>query len=179
MGVCSMRFPKTLITCALLFGAAAPVSAQQVSTNVVASETAWSVFFEETQGCWAVATAKESVNTRNGQVVAVRRGDILLYVTYVPDQNVSGQVSFTGGYPFKDDETIEVSVDGTKFEFFVQGEWAWTKSPDDDAKVIAAMRRGSNAVITAQSARGTVTKDTFSLLGFTAATEEAAKRCAG
>jgi hypothetical protein len=32
-------------------------------------------------------------------------------------------------------------------------------------------------VISAQSARGTLTKDTFSLLGFTAAVEDAEKRC--
>lgn len=172
-----MKFTRTLFTCAALL-CAAPLSAQQVSTNVVASETAWSVF-EETQGCWAEATAKESVNTRDGKVVAVRRGDILLYVTYVPDQNVSGQVSFTGGYPFKEDTPITVDVDGVKFELFVQGEWAWTKSAEDDQKIVAAMRRGSNAVVTAQSSRGTKTKDTFSLLGFTAATEEAAKRCSG
>jgi len=173
-----MKFPKTLITCAFLMGVAGPLSAQQVSTNMVASETAWSVF-EETQGCWAVAAAKESVNTRDGKVVAVRRGDILLYVTYVPDQNVAGQVSFTGGYPFKENSTITVDIDGTKFDFFVQGEWAWAKSADDDAKIVDAMRRGSSAVISAQSSRGTKTKDTFSLLGFTAATEEAAKRCSG
>jgi len=173
-----MKFPKTLITCTFLMGVAGPLSAQQVSTNVVASETAWSVF-EETQGCWAVATAKESVNTRDGKVVAVRRGDILLYVTYVPDQNVAGQVSFTGGYPFKENSTITVDIDGTKFDFFVQGEWAWAKSADDDAKIVDAMRRGSSAVISAQSSRGTKTKDTFSLLGFTAATEEVAKRCSG
>jgi hypothetical protein len=173
-----MKFPKTLAVCSALLLSAVPLSAQQVSTNVVASETAWSVF-EETQGCWAVATAKESVNRRDGRVVAVRRGDILLYVTYVPSQNVSGQVSFTGGYPFKEDSTITVDVDGTKFEFFVEGEWAWTKSKEDDAKVIAAMKRGSTAIVSAQSSRGTQTADTFSLLGFTAATEEAAKRCAG
>ncbi len=173
-----MKFPKTLAVCSALLLSAVPLSAQQVSTNVVASETAWSVF-EETQGCWAVATAKESVNRRDGRVVAVRRGDILLYVTYVPSQNVSGQVSFTGGYPFKEDSTITVDVDGTKFEFFVEGEWAWTKSKEDDAKVIAAMKRGSTAIVSAQSSRGTQTADTFSLLGFTAATEEAAKRCSG
>ena len=173
-----MKFPKTLAVCSALLLSAVPLSAQQVSTNVVASETAWSVF-EETQGCWAVATAKESVNRRDGRVVAVRRGDILLYVTYVPSQNVSGQVSFTGGYPVKEDSTITVDVDGTKFEFFVEGEWAWTKSKEDDAKVIAAMKRGSTAIVSAQSSRGTQTADTFSLLGFTAATEEAAKRCSG
>lgn len=173
-----MKFPKALMACAMLAFSAAPVAAQQVSTNVVASNTAWSVF-EETQGCWAVATAKESVNTRDGRVVAVRRGDVLLYVTYSPKQNVSGQVAFTGGYPFAEKSTVEVNVDGTKFDMFVQGEWAWTKSADEDAKLIAAMKRGSTAVLTARSSRGTQTKDSFSLLGFTAATDEAAKRCAG
>ena len=52
-------------------------------------------------------------------------------------------------------------------------------SPSDDAKLVAAMKRGSNAVVTGVASRGTTTKDTFSLLGFTAATEDAEKRCAG
>jgi len=39
------------------------------------------------------------------------------------------------------------------------------------------MKAGSSAIVTGRSARGTVTKDTFSLLGFTAALEEAATRC--
>ena len=40
------------------------------------------------------------------------------------------------------------------------------------------MKAGSEAILTGQSGRGTVTRDTFSLLGFTAAVEEAASRCA-
>ena len=39
------------------------------------------------------------------------------------------------------------------------------------------MKRGKEAVLTARSARGTQTKDTFSLLGFTAALDDARKRC--
>jgi hypothetical protein len=39
------------------------------------------------------------------------------------------------------------------------------------------MKRGAQAVITARSGRGTHTKDTFSLSGFTAALEDAEKRC--
>jgi hypothetical protein len=41
------------------------------------------------------------------------------------------------------------------------------------------MKRGAQAIVTAQSERGTVTKDTFSLQGFTAAVKDAEKRCAG
>jgi hypothetical protein len=40
------------------------------------------------------------------------------------------------------------------------------------------MKRGAQAVIVARSSRGTQTQDTFSLFGFTAAMDEAARRCA-
>jgi len=45
--------------------------------------------------------------------------------------------------------------------------------------MVTAMKRGASAIITGVSGRGTVTKDTFSLLGFTAAVEDAEKRCGG
>ena len=158
--------------------------AQETSTNRVAAETDWSVFVEtDPTACWAVSTFKESVNTRDGRVVSVRRGEILMFVSYIPGQGVAGQVSFTGGYPFAPGSQVEVAVDDAKFvmstDTATNAEMAWAPSADDDAKMIAAMKRGSQAVITARSARGTITKDTFSLLGFTAAVDEARNRCAG
>ena len=42
---------------------------------------------------------------------------------------------------------------------------------------MAAMKAGSQAVLTAHSSRGTQTVDTFSLLGFTAAMDDAQSRC--
>jgi hypothetical protein len=42
---------------------------------------------------------------------------------------------------------------------------------------VAAFRRGSEATVVGRSARGTETSDTFSLLGFTAALEDAEARC--
>ena len=70
-----------------------------------------------------------------------------------------------------------VNISGTEFELFTEGEWAWPATPAEDAKLITAMKRGADAVVTARSSRGTTTKDTFSLLGFTAAVEDAEKRC--
>ncbi|MGX9352280.1 invasion associated locus B family protein [Shimia sp. W99] len=174
------RFVSALVAAAGLSLLAVGAQAQQVSENQVAAMTDWSVFEHSDSGkkeCWAVSTAKESVNTREGRVVAVRRSDILLMVSYLPHMKVEGQVGFTGGYPFASGSNVEVTVDGNSFVMITEGEWAWPASSGDDAKIIAAMKRGSKATLTARSSRGTKTEDSFSLLGFTAAVEDAEKRC--
>jgi hypothetical protein len=157
---------------------ALPGIAQETSTNQVAAKTDWSVFVEsEPTECWGVSAPKETVNTRDGRIVSVRRGDILLFVTFRPGAEVAGEVSFTGGYPFAQGSTVEVEIGDANFEFFTEGEWAWPASAEDDRAVVAAMKRGVEAVMSARSTRGTITKDSFSLLGFTAAMDEAEKRC--
>jgi hypothetical protein len=168
------------VACALVAAAAGQAAAQDDSTNRVGANTDWSVFVEgDPQECWAVSVPKETVNTRDGRVVAVRRGDIMLYVTWRPSDGVAGEVAFTGGYPFAEGSTVSLDVSGTKFDLPVDGEWAYPASPEDDARIVAAMKQGSQAVLVARSSRGTTTTDTFSLLGFTASVEDAARRCGG
>lgn len=163
---------------ALAGAIATGVAAQGTSTNQVATSTAWSVFEErDPRECWAVSAPTETVNTRDGRVVAVRRGDILLMTFFRPGAGVQGQVTFTGGYPFAPGSTVNMRVGDESYEMFTDGEWAWPATPEDDGKILAAMKRGVDAVLTARSARGTQTKDTFSLLGYTAAVDEAEKRC--
>jgi invasion associated locus B (IalB) protein len=159
----------------------APLAAvAQVSDNRVAANTDWYVF-EETapqKQCWSASPPKESVNTdQNGRVKAVRRGAVLLMVTYMPSSGINGQVSFVGGYPFKGGSNVTLEISGAKYQLFTEGETAWPATAADDAKIITAMKRGATAVLSGGSARGTRTKDTFSLLGFTASLAEASKRC--
>lgn len=147
----------------------------QDSGNKVAVTSDWNVFTEENpKECWSVTVPKDSVNTRDGQPVSVRRGDILLFVTYRPGNGP--EISFTGGYPFAEGSKIAVDVDGQAFELIANGEWAWA-APGNDETILAAMKNGSQAVLTARSGKGTQTKDTFSLRGFTAAVTEAETRC--
>ena len=155
--------------------------AQEESTNRVDAMTDWSVFEgDNPRECWAVTTFKESVNTdSDGRIKAVSRGEILLMVFFRPGAEVKGQVAFTGGYPFADGSTATLDIGGTTFELFTEGEYAWPATPAEDAKIVTAIKRGSDATITARSSRGTQTKDTFSLLGATAMIEEAENRCAG
>lgn len=175
-----MNFRIIGFVAAILGMGAGSASAQAQSTNRVAAETDWSVFVEDNPTeCWGVSTPKEAVNSRDGRVVAVNRGQTLLMVFYRPSAGAKGQVAFTGGYPFASGSTVNMNISGTTFELFTEGEWAWPATTDDDNKIITAMKRGADAVLKGRSGRGTETKDTFSLLGFTAAVEDAAKRCGG
>ena len=167
-------FGRMAVLAALTF--ATTVANAQESTNRVATMTDWNVFTEEEpKECWGVSKPKETVNTRDGQPVAVKRSDILLFVTFRPGK--PGEISFTGGYPFASGSTVEVSIDGQPYQLFTDEEWAWPGSAEDDAALLAALKGGTTAVMTARSGKGTQTVDTFSLRGFTAAMEDAGKRC--
>ena len=158
------------------FSLAATLASAQESTNRVATMTDWNVFTEESpKECWGVSKPKETVNSRDGKPVSVRRGDILLFVTFRPGK--PGEISFTGGYPFAGGSTVEVSIDGNAYQLFTDGEWAWPGSTDEDAKLLAALKAGTTATLSARSGKGTQTLDTFSLRGFTAAMEDAETRC--
>ena len=152
----------------------------QDSTNQVAVMTDWSVFTEPATGapkeCWAVTAPKASEASRDGKPVSAQRSAILLFVTYVAG-GTKGEVSYTGGYPFAKDSTVKLDVDGTTYDLFTDGEYAWTTGADQDAQIIAALKKGSTATVVGVSGRGTQTKDTLSLRGVTAAIDDAAKRC--
>jgi invasion protein IalB len=168
----------------MLVGLAALAAPAAGQTNErVAVHTDWSVFTpSDPRECYIVSPPTESVARRGGQVVEVDRGDIRLFVTFRPGDGVAGEVSFTSGYPFGPGSTARVQVGGETFTLGTgAGEadrWAWPASPAEDERLIAAFRRGANATVTGNSARGTETTDTFSLLGFTAALEDAEARCA-
>lgn len=170
---------RDAIVFALGVCAAGPVFAQ--SAERVAAHTDWSVFVaSDPKECYIVSPPKSSVARRDGAPADVQRGDVRLFVAFRPGEGVSNEVSFTGGYPFKEGSSVSLAVGSTKFAMAPgrgdSGEWAWT-DPGDDARVVAALRKGSSATLSGTSARGTATEDTFSLSGFTAAVEDAEARC--
>ncbi|MFY0693234.1 MAG: hypothetical protein JXR14_15075 [Paracoccaceae bacterium] len=169
---------KSVMASAVIAVSAAPVLAQEQSTNRVFAKTDWSVFVEDnpTQ-CWVVSSPTGTKNTRDGRVVAVNRGDILMFVSFWPGSGKLGEVSFAGGYPFAEGSTVSLSIGDDKFDLFTSGETAWAADSNADKSIIAAMKKGISAVVSGRSTRGTRTEDTFSLRGFTAAIDDAQKRC--
>ncbi|MGB0958907.1 MAG: invasion associated locus B family protein [Halocynthiibacter sp.] len=172
-----MSFTKASVIAAFFISSVGGAFAQQ-SANKIGGNDNWSVFEGSSpKECWAVSAPEQTVNTRGGRVVAVKRSEILLIASARPGDGGKTELSFTGGYSFAKGSTVSMNIGGKTFELLTDGEWAWPATSSDDAKIIVAMKRGAAATLTARSARGTVTKDTFTLSGFTAALGEAEKRC--
>lgn len=175
--------PAAALAALVLAGGVSTASAQtQAERTAVAIHTDWSVFTpSDPRECYIVSPPTASTARRSGETVQVNRGDILLFVTFRPGDGVSNEVSFTGGYPLREGSSVKVQVGSDSFDLAIgAGEadaWAWPSSPSEDQRLIAAFRRGSDAMITGTSERGTTTVDTFSLLGFTAALDDAEARC--
>ena len=160
---------------ALLAGGASA----QVS-DAVAQKKDWSIFKQGSAAdrmCWIVSQPVSSTAQRAGSPVSVRRGDIFLMVAVRPGERVKNEVSMMAGYPFRGNSAVKVKIGSNTYEMFTEGEGAWTDSSESDDKLVAAMRRGADAVVSGVSSRGTTTSDTFSLRGFTAALNEARKLC--
>ena len=171
---------KTALAClTITVLAPGPVtSLAQEKLERVAADNAWSAFEAfDPRECWAATAPQKSENRQDGREVSMQRGDTLLFVSWRPGQRVAGEISFTGGYSFADGSTATLEIGDESFELFTQDDFAWPASPDEDRKIIAALKRGISAVITARSTLGIETRDSFSLIGATAMIEDASKRC--
>ena len=127
----------------------------------------WSFFIEDSY-CYIVSapTKEEGSYTRRGDVY------VLVYrINKSPDQ----VVQITSGYNYDEKKSVNVLIDKTSFEFFSKEDSAWTKNKDKE--VIYAMQKGIKMVITGYSSRGTLTTDTYTLKGFTAALNKLSKDC--
>lgn len=105
-----------------------------------------------------------------------KRGDnyILVYKIIGSEDNI---VQVEAGYSYNLKKEVTVKIDNTAFNFYStedSSETAWT---NDDGKVIFAMKKGLELILSGVSARGTVTNDTYTLKGFTAAINQLNKDC--
>lgn len=104
-----------------------------------------------------------------------KRGDIHLVVVRRPKGE---EISLYPGYTYKKDSEVQIAIGAEKFQLITHEDSAWTKDPDHDKLLLAAMRKAGDMVATGTSARGNLTTDTFSLRGLSQALEEAEKACA-
>lgn len=127
----------------------------------------WEAFeMKEKEGkvCYMLSHVKESEGKYS------KRGDVYALITHRPALKSKNVVSLHAGYAFGEGQQVKVTVKGPKgfknFHFFTQGETAWCSDPKTDTQVTQYLtQNGAQMIVEGKSAKGTVTKDIYSLSG--------------
>jgi hypothetical protein len=107
----------------------------------------------------------------------VNRDPPYMFISTRPSDKVREEISIIMGYPAKPNVDAAAEVGNTTFTMYTQNDGAWVKNAEDEAKMVAALRAGSDVVVKGESGRGTKTTDTYSLKGLTQALDRAAQEC--
>tara|TARA_A200000113_G_scaffold154527_1_gene139288 strand:+ start:29 stop:499 length:471 start_codon:yes stop_codon:yes gene_type:complete len=132
-------------------------------------------------GKWSFEKADEycyigSLATETDLPSDKKRGDFYVLV-YKNIGNPDTVLQIEAGYSYKVSSDIIISIDKGEYRFYTTEDLptaAWT---EEDLKVIFAMKKGLELKVTGESSRGTVTNDTYTLNGFTAAYNKLTEDC--
>ncbi|MCB2109202.1 MAG: hypothetical protein KDE14_15940 [Rhodobacteraceae bacterium] len=167
-----MRFLTGLAVTVVACSLAAAAGAQEVKT--LGTHGKWAAFSFQENGkpvCYIASQPSKAEGNYS------RRGDILMQITHRPADNATNVVSIVAGYPYKPDSDVGIQVGGNKWSLFTVEDRAWARDMETDKAIVNAFIKGNNAVVTGTSSRGTLTTDTYSLIGFTAAYRDIGKAC--
>lgn len=137
-------------------------------------------------GDWTAYSYKEGKNTvcymastpKKDEGKYKTRGEIYAVVTHRPADKSYNVVNFVAGYPYKNNSKVIVKIGTTTFNnLFTNGDNAWAPDSTTDKKLVDAMKRGQRMIVEGTSARGTKTKDTYSLSGFSGAYRAISAKC--
>lgn len=107
-----------------------------------------------------------------------KRGDIYVVITHRPAEKSFDVVNVNAGYTYKQDSKVEIKIGNKSFDrLFVSGDKAWAVSEKVDKELVAEMKRGSRMIVHGISDKGTATKDTYSLAGFSSAYKAITNKC--
>ncbi len=126
----------------------------------------WEAFAYESEGskvCYVYSQPKKS------EPAAAKRGSIYFMITHWPSKKVKAQPSTIIGYTFKEGSEVKLSVDTKAFNLYPVGDMAWIDKVETEKAILAAFKSGKSMTVSGVSAKGTTTKDTYSLSGISAA----------
>ncbi|MGA1341767.1 MAG: invasion associated locus B family protein [Hyphomonas sp.] len=133
----------------------------------------WAVFTETVDGdliCYAATEAQSKSPSK------VSHGDVWYYVTSWKSGKAKAQPSLKVGYDFKEGSGPKARIGRSSWTLFPSGMEAFAEDADDPA-IVAGLRRGTDLVVEATSARGTKVSYRFSLSGSAKAIDKAAEAC--
>jgi invasion protein IalB len=123
--------------------------------------------------CFALAKPKTSKTEPAGR----KRDPSFIFVSTRPAENVKNEVSVIIGYPFKTSSDATAEVGTTKFAMYTQNDGAWIKNVAEEARMVDAMRKGTDVTVKGTSGRGTASVDQYSLKGLAQALDKIEQEC--
>jgi len=167
---------RILFTAAtVLFGVTAMAPAH--SATSIGTFKQWGAYTSTEGGAKMCFVASQPTEKKYSKDIS-GRDPAFFMVTTIPNKNIRNEASTIIGYPFADNSKVTVKIDGNgSFTMFTEKDSAWIENPAQEPELINAMRKGTRMVVEGTSRRGTITTDTYSLSGITAALEAIAKEC--
>ena len=123
--------------------------------------------------CFSIAKPKASQTNPAGR----KRDQAYVFVSTRPSENVRNEVSVIIGYPFKPSTDASVEIGAAKFAMYTMNDGAWIKNVAEEARMVDAMRKGSDLTIKGVSGHGTESTDQYSLKGLSEALDRAGREC--
>ena len=105
-----------------------------------------------------------------------KRGEnyILVYKLIGSDEKI---IQIEAGYNYNLSTDILVKIDQAEYGFYTTEDSSDTAWTNNDSEVIYAMKMGLELILNGESSRGTITNDTYTLKGFTAALNKLNEDC--
>jgi hypothetical protein len=160
-----------------LFGTASvlPAAADPALLGTFKNWSAYSTSTATGKTCYALAAPQSK------EPAKAKRDPIFFLISDWPDRKVKGEAEVVPGYKYKSDSKVTAQVGSDKFSFFTKNDGddgvAWMQNVDDEARLVDSLRTGAQLIITGTSARGTLTHDTYSLDGVSAALDRIHSEC--
>lgn len=173
-----MRFHRFIFAMAAIAGVMAAVPAAADSPQKLGSFKSWAAYTSgsgDAKVCYALSTPTMM------EPVRVKRNPAYFLINDWPGRKAKSEPEVVPGYQYKDGSTVTAEVGPDKFEFFTKNDGgagaAWIEQEADEKRLIDAIRRGAEVVVTGVSKRGTMTHDTYSLAGLSEALDKAHEAC--
>ena len=161
-----------LVLSGLMLATAASAAEMPKELGQYGDWTAWTYNDRGNLICYMSSTPKKD----EGKYT--KRGDIYSIITHRPSEKTFDEVSFVAGYNFDTKAPFTIKIGDKVFKnTFTEGSKGWMVNSQEDRNLIAAMKRGERMIVDGKSSRGTTTKDTYSLKGFSSAYQTISAKC--
>jgi hypothetical protein len=156
--------------------AAAAPAAGDAQPTLLGKYGEWGAYTAAPSGaktCFAIAAPTTSQTNPPNRP----RDPAHFFISTRPSEKVKDEVSVIMGYTLKPSSDVTVAIGPANFALYAQNDGAWIKNAADEARLVDALRKGSDAVVKGTSSKGTQTTDTFPLKGLAQALDRVGQEC--